>query len=232
MLSSLQFATERAPTWAKAWHHFALYNVECMQHYASIDVHTAQRHVAPAVMGFFRSIALGQAMGERRVLWRQGFVVASRETQGLKHLQGTCRLALWQATHGCRRCYQWQMVLEALLCLHLAVVLASCCWRADEQAALMVQLCDGVGSDSACHLIDAAHLKRDSSEILCCLSMPPSLLPTGEARQGAKLQDILRLLTLWFSHGNAPDVEAALQEGFRHVSIDTWLVVIPQVRGG
>ena len=57
-----------------------------------------------------------------------------------------------------------------------------------------------------------------------CHAMPP-----GEARQGAKLQDILRLLTLWFSHGNAPDVEAALQEGFRHVSIDTWLVVIPQV---
>ena len=54
--------------------------------------------------------------------------------------------------------------------------------------------------------------------------------PSGEARQGAKLQDILRLLTLWFSHGNAPDVEAALQEGFRHVSIDTWLVVIPQVK--
>ena len=54
-------------------------------------------------------------------------------------------------------------------------------------------------------------------------------MSSGEARQGAKLQDILRLLTLWFSHGNAPDVEAALQEGFRHVSIDTWLVVIPQV---
>jgi FKBP12-rapamycin complex-associated protein len=43
------------------------------------------------------------------------------------------------------------------------------------------------------------------------------------------LQDILRLLTLWFNHGSAPDVEAALQEGFGHVSIDTWLVVIPQV---
>eukprot|EP00891_Asterochloris_glomerata_P006787 jgi/Astpho2/6787/fgenesh1_pm.00103_%23_6_t len=113
VLASLQYATECAPNWAKAWHHFALYNVECMQHYASLDVHTAQRHVAPAVMGFFRSIALSQAL--------------------------------------------------------------------------------------------------------------------GEARQGAKLQDILRLLTLWFSHGNAPDVEAALQEGFRHVSIDTWLVVIPQI---
>ena len=43
------------------------------------------------------------------------------------------------------------------------------------------------------------------------------------------LQDILRLLTLWFAHGAAPDVEAALQEGFGHVSIDTWLAVIPQI---
>lgn len=45
----------------------------------------------------------------------------------------------------------------------------------------------------------------------------------------SNLQDILRLLTLWFSYGAAPDVEAALAEGFGHVSIDTWLVVIPQV---
>jgi hypothetical protein len=53
-------------------------------------------------------------------------------------------------------------------------------------------------------------------------------IPTRPA--SANLQDILRLLTLWFSHGASPDVEAALQEGFGHVSIDTWLVVIPQVR--
>ena len=50
----------------------------------------------------------------------------------------------------------------------------------------------------------------------------------GEASRGSNLQDILRLLTLWFSHGAAPDVEKALEEGFQHVSIDTWLVVIPQ----
>ena len=52
----------------------------------------------------------------------------------------------------------------------------------------------------------------------------------GEASRGSNLQDILRLLTLWFSHGAAPDVEKALEEGFQHVSIDTWLVVIPQVQ--
>ena len=47
--------------------------------------------------------------------------------------------------------------------------------------------------------------------------------------KSGSLQDILRLLTLWFNHGAAPEVEAALVEGFGHVSIDTWLVVIPQI---
>lgn len=43
------------------------------------------------------------------------------------------------------------------------------------------------------------------------------------------LQDILRLLTLWFSHGNVTSVENALRTGFSVTSIDTWLCVIPQV---
>ena len=50
--------------------------------------------------------------------------------------------------------------------------------------------------------------------------------------KGGPLQDILRLLTLWFNHGAAPEVEAALMEGFGHVSIDTWLAgphIFPQL---
>ncbi|KAL9244759.1 hypothetical protein vseg_018491 [Gypsophila vaccaria] len=43
------------------------------------------------------------------------------------------------------------------------------------------------------------------------------------------LQDILRLLTLWFNHGATADVQLALQRGFQLVSIDTWLVVLPQI---
>ena len=43
------------------------------------------------------------------------------------------------------------------------------------------------------------------------------------------LQDILRLLTLWFNYGHLPEVEAALVEGFGHVSINTWLSVIPKL---
>lgn len=43
------------------------------------------------------------------------------------------------------------------------------------------------------------------------------------------LQDILRLLTLWFNHGATAEVQDALQKGFQYVNIDTWLVVLPQI---
>ena len=39
--------------------------MQAMEHYAKFDVHAAQRHVAPAVLGFFRSVALGQASGQQ-----------------------------------------------------------------------------------------------------------------------------------------------------------------------
>ncbi|KAK3265868.1 hypothetical protein CYMTET_25476 [Cymbomonas tetramitiformis] len=111
-LQSVRAATEFGRSWGKAWHHWALFNVAAMEHYARNSPAHAIRRVAPAVSGFFRSIALDGGSGERR---------------------------------------------------------------------------------------------------------------------GGCLQDILRLLTLWFNHGGAPEVEAALNEGFAHVSIDTWLVVIPQI---
>lgn len=43
------------------------------------------------------------------------------------------------------------------------------------------------------------------------------------------VQDILRLLTLWFNHGATAEVQMALQTGFAHVNINTWLVVLPQI---
>ncbi|KEY75200.1 hypothetical protein S7711_01639 [Stachybotrys chartarum IBT 7711] len=46
---------------------------------------------------------------------------------------------------------------------------------------------------------------------------------------GSSLQDTLRLLTMWFTHGGSPEVSAAVTEGFTHVSVDTWLEVIPQL---
>lgn len=42
-------------------------------------------------------------------------------------------------------------------------------------------------------------------------------------------KDVLRLLTLWFTHGNRSDVHLAMVEGFQEASVDTWLDVIPQL---
>lgn len=46
----------------------------------------------------------------------------------------------------------------------------------------------------------------------------------------SSLQDTLRLLTLWFKYGHVNEVSNTIMEGFRSVSVDTWLEVIPQVR--
>ena len=43
------------------------------------------------------------------------------------------------------------------------------------------------------------------------------------------LQDILRLLTLWFKYGEGAEVDAAVREGVEAIAVDTWLAVIPQV---
>ena len=45
----------------------------------------------------------------------------------------------------------------------------------------------------------------------------------------SSLQDTLRLLTLWFTHGSHHEVNTAVLEGFGEVSINIWLEVIPQL---
>ena len=39
VLGSLQYATEAAPGWAKAWHNWALFNVQ-VKHYTVLLLHT------------------------------------------------------------------------------------------------------------------------------------------------------------------------------------------------
>lgn len=43
------------------------------------------------------------------------------------------------------------------------------------------------------------------------------------------LQDMLRLLTLWFKFGGIPEAAKAMTDGFSMVKIDNWLEVIPQL---
>ncbi|CAG7961711.1 unnamed protein product [Penicillium olsonii] len=45
----------------------------------------------------------------------------------------------------------------------------------------------------------------------------------------SSLQDTLRLLTLWFTHGGDHEVNNIVTEGFAAVNIDTWLSVTPQL---
>ena len=61
--SNLHIAIQAAPDWAKAWHNWGLFNVNAMDHYSRSDVATANRHVAPAVAAFFKSVSLSQASG-------------------------------------------------------------------------------------------------------------------------------------------------------------------------
>jgi FKBP12-rapamycin complex-associated protein len=42
-------------------------------------------------------------------------------------------------------------------------------------------------------------------------------------------QDLLRLLTLWFKYGDISLIEKTLSNGINFISIDTWLLVIPQL---
>lgn len=71
VLDSLRLATQTAPDWGKAWHHWALFNVHAVEHYAHTDKEKAEMHVASAVQGFFRSVALGQAQGESPACQRE-----------------------------------------------------------------------------------------------------------------------------------------------------------------
>ena len=45
----------------------------------------------------------------------------------------------------------------------------------------------------------------------------------------SSLQDTLRLLTLWFTHGAHQDVTQSVTQGVSSISVDTWLEVIPQL---
>lgn len=39
----------------------------------------------------------------------------------------------------------------------------------------------------------------------------------------------MRLLTLWFQHGNSDSVFEELRRGFDAVRVETWLIVLPQI---
>ncbi|CAI5726134.1 unnamed protein product [Peronospora destructor] len=92
------------------------------------------------------------------------------------------------------------------------------------------------------HSTHSQHISANAmaSAVAASASVAPYIAPAiegffqsvalGRSRWAANVQqDILRVLTLWFAHGHRTDVHAALEKGFRSVSIETWLIVIPQL---
>ncbi|CAI5702043.1 unnamed protein product [Peronospora effusa] len=92
------------------------------------------------------------------------------------------------------------------------------------------------------HSTHSQHISANTtaSAVAASASVAPYIAPAiegffrsvalGRSRWAANVQqDILRVLTLWFAHGHRTDVHAALEKGFRAVSIETWLIVIPQL---
>jgi len=43
------------------------------------------------------------------------------------------------------------------------------------------------------------------------------------------LQNTLRLLKLWFRHGNIPEIETIVRNGFDKIDLKVWIDVIPQL---
>ena len=65
MLGNLDIVKQEAPAWAKAWHTWALFNVQALEHFSRSDTQAASHFVAPAVTGFFKAVSLGQYGGEQ-----------------------------------------------------------------------------------------------------------------------------------------------------------------------
>ena len=56
-----------------------------------------------------------------------------------------------------------------------------------------------------------------------------SVATDSQSVSGLKLQDILRLITLWFKHGGNEVIYAKLKQSFDMINVDVWLQVVPQI---
>ncbi|XP_049851152.1 serine/threonine-protein kinase tor-like [Schistocerca gregaria] len=77
-----------------------------------------------------------------------------------------------------------------------------------------------------------SHLEKSSDHAnLDCylLSAITGLIKAIVLSSKNNLQDILQLLMLWFKYGTKKDVELAMLDGFNVISVEKWLLVIPQL---
>lgn len=73
-------------------------------------------------------------------------------------------------------------------------------------------------------MLDKSSPASNAIECLCS-----ALNLSGKKRDDRTLQDILRLISLWFKYGNKPAVNSALESNLKKISIEIWLYVIPQL---
>jgi hypothetical protein len=108
-------------------------------------------------------------------------------------------------THACHACMTASLLAVRRAALRCACGLATALLKA-LQRALWPALCARAQLRSGtCNALSALALSR------------------------APVQDVLRLLTLWYRYGGYEDVQAELEAGFKAVSVETWLVAIPQM---
>lgn len=105
------------------------------------------------------------------------------------------------------------------------------CWAFTNFRAL--KYCKEKQKDLMKNLETPMQTENDSKNVLnpklFCIQAVSGFFRSITLSQESSLQDTLRILTIWFEDGRNDDVRAALEEGIKSVSIETWLQVIPQL---
>eukprot|EP01130_Rhizamoeba_saxonica_P013003 TRINITY_DN5522_c0_g1_i2.p1 TRINITY_DN5522_c0_g1~~TRINITY_DN5522_c0_g1_i2.p1 ORF type:complete len:981 (+),score=219.79 TRINITY_DN5522_c0_g1_i2:47-2944(+) len=128
------------------------------------------------------------------------------------------RIGLWKKDLGSRDDeVSLQLISEVSRSYHIATQLDPRwykSWHAWAMNSLeAVQFCSGKGPDFEAYL-GAAILGFVKSIML---------------RPDNNLQDVLRLLTLWFQHAEISNVNDEIEEAISQLPLETWLQVIPQI---
>ncbi|ETO28610.1 phosphatidylinositol kinase Tor2 [Reticulomyxa filosa] len=76
---------------------------------------------------------------------------------------------------------------------------------------------------------EAINRNNTTHVVAAVTSLFQSIALDHNTHYGTRLQDILRLLQVWFNHGNDDRVSNVLRNGFNTVPVETWLAVIPQI---
>ncbi|PNS15729.1 hypothetical protein CAC42_4181 [Sphaceloma murrayae] len=122
--------------------------------------------------------------------------------------------------------WEGDAVTDILDCYHQSTVYNSDWYKAWHAWALanfevVTALTGGVDRENA-------HVSQNVIDLHVVPAVQGFFKSISLSNHGA-LQDTLRLLTLWFAHGDNQEVITAVTQGLPTISIDIWLEVIPQL---